>query len=94
MPEDGVQQLKHEDILTFDEIVLENPNIIFRVASPTTFEIMLNGTIGISNGIENNELELNNILIQPAGVTDIELIDLGLEELINSFSEKFPKVSL
>jgi hypothetical protein len=80
-----------EQILTFDEIVLENPNIIFQVASPTTFEIMLNGTIGISNGIENNELELNNILIQPAGVTDIELIDLGLEELINSFSEKFPK---
>ncbi|MBL1212043.1 MAG: hypothetical protein HND52_01680 [Ignavibacteriae bacterium] len=80
-----------DEILTFDEIILENPNIILEVISPTTFEIMLNGTISISNGIESNELALNNILIQPAGVTGVELKDFGLEELMNSFSEKFPK---
>jgi hypothetical protein len=79
-----------EETFSFNELAFDNPDIILQVNSPTTFEVLFNGQIEISNGTENNVLYLNDVLLQPSGITNIELQDYGLEEVINSFSNKFP----
>jgi hypothetical protein len=80
-----------EEIFSFEELTLDDPSFILQIYSPTTFELLFNGKIDISNGYENKELLLNNIMLQPAGVTSIQLADFGLEEILNSFSNKFPQ---
>ncbi len=79
-----------EETFSFNELAFDNPDIILQVNSPTTFEVLFNGQIDISNGTENNVLYLNDVLLQPSDITNIELQDYGLEEVINSFSNKFP----
>jgi hypothetical protein len=79
-----------EETFSYDQLALDNPNIVLQVNSPTTFEVLFNGQIDISNGTENSVLYLNDVMLQPSGITNVELQNYGLEEIINSFSNKFP----
>jgi hypothetical protein len=79
-----------EEIFSFEEIEIANPDIIFSINSPATFELLLDAEIEISNGSQVNVLALENVLIQPAGGTNISLKDYGLSDALSTFTGSFP----
>ncbi len=75
----------------FQQLNLDEPNIILNLASSADVELLLNGELTGSNSTQQETMMLNDILISGGGVTRVELLDYGLDDLISSFSGGFPE---
>ncbi len=75
----------------FNQLNLDQPNIILNLASSSDVELLLNGKLTGANTTQQESMSLDNILIANSGVTRVELLDYGLDDLISSFSGGFPE---
>ncbi len=75
---------------TFDNFSMSNPNIFLNLSSSADIDILLNGLITASNGIEEASISLSEFLIPGKSKVLLNLNDFGLEEMMSGFSTNLP----
>ncbi len=79
------------DKFTFDNFSISDPNIYLNLSSSADIDILLNGLITASNGIEEASISLNEFLIPGKSKVLLNLKDFGLEEMMSGFSTNLPQ---